>query len=312
MPFQLTLLGTSSALPAHGRFSTAQLLQVSNHRYLIDCGEGTQIRLMEYGLNKGNINRIFISHLHGDHYYGLLGLLTSYSLLGRTQPLTILGPEGLEAIFEVNMRYSGGRGLSFPIRFQVIDPAVHQCIFEDEKVKVYSLPLDHRIPAAGFLFREKPRPRNMIPDKIEEYQIPYQQIPAIKDGADFTLPDGSVIPNVELTLPPPAPRSFAYCSDTAYREELIPLIEGVDLLYHESTFLQENLEQAILTKHSTAKQAATIAAKAGVERLVLGHYSSRYKDLTPFLEEARKVFPKTELGVDGHTFEVAEKERSED
>lgn len=298
-------------MPAHGRFSTSQLLQVANHRYLIDCGEGTQIRLTEYGLNKGNINQIFISHLHGDHYYGLLGLLTSYSLLGRTQPLTILGPEGLEAIFEVNMQYSGGRGLSFPIRFEVIDPTVHQCIFEDKRVKVYSLPLDHRIPAAGFLFREKPRPRNMIPDKIEAYQIPYPQIPLIKDGADFTLPDGTVIPNVELTLPPPAPRSFAYCSDTAYREELIPLIKGVDLLYHESTFLEENAEQAVLTRHSTAKQAATIAAKAGVHRLVLGHYSSRYKDLTPFLDEARNVFPKTELGVDGHTFEVAEKERSE-
>lgn len=309
MSFRLTLLGTGSALPAYGRFSTAQLLQVEHHRYLIDCAEGAQIRLSQYGLHKGIVRQIFISHLHGDHYYGLLGLITSYSLLGRTQKLTVFGPEGLEEIFQVNMRYGGGRALTFPLRFEVVDPTVHQCIFEDEKVRVFSLPLDHRIPAAGFLFREKERPRNMIPEKIETYHIPYQEIPAIKAGGDYRLPDGRVIPNEELTLPPPAARSYAFCSDTAYREALIPLIEGVDLLYHESTFLESDRAKAALTKHATAKQAATIAARARVGRLILGHYSSRYRDLTPFLEEARSVFPATELGEDGRSYEVPVKER---
>lgn len=304
MPFRLTLLGTSSALPAYGRFSTAQVLQIEHQRYLIDCGEGAQIRLMEYGLYKGTINQIFISHLHGDHYFGLLGLLTSYSLLGRTKKLTVFGPEGLEEIFQVNMRYSGGRDLSFPLYFEVVDPCAHRLIFEDHRVRVYSLPLDHRIPAAGFLFREKRQPRNMIGEKIEAYGIPYREIPAIKDGADYQLPDGRIIPNEELTLPPPPPRSYAYCSDTAYREALVPLITGVDLLYHESTFLEVDRDRAEQTKHATARQAATIAAKAGARRLVLGHYSSRYRDLTPFLEEARRVFPATELGVDGRSYEV--------
>lgn len=304
MSFQLTILGAGSALPAHGRFSTAQLLQIAHVKYLIDCSEGTQIRLSEYKLYKGKINQIFISHLHGDHYYGLLGLLTSFSLLGRAETLTVFGPEGLQEIVEVNFRYNNAYGLSYPLVFKIVDPTVHQLIFEDRQAEVYSLPLDHRIPTTGFLFREKRKPRNMIGEKIKEYQIPYQQIPAIKQGADFHTSDGRRIPNAELTLPPPKPRTYAFCSDTAYKEDLVPLIEGADLLYHESTFCEIDLEAAKATKHSTARQAATIAKKARVGRLILGHYSSRYKDLTPFLKEAQSVFSNTVLGIDGKTYEV--------
>ena len=291
-------------MPAHGRFSTAQLLQIANSRYLIDCSEGTQIRLSQYKLHQGKINQIFISHLHGDHYYGLMGLLTSYSLLGRKKPLTVLGPEGLQEIVEVNFHYSKTTGLSYPIIFKIIDPSRFQLIFENKQIEVFSLPLDHRIPAAGFLFREKPKARNMIVDKIAEYQIPYQQIPAIKQGADFYTSNGQRISNEELTSPPPTPRAYAYCSDTTYKEDLIPLIKGVDLLYHESTFCEIDLEVAKKTKHSTARQAATIAKKAKVGRLILGHYSSRYKNLDPFLEEAKAVFPNTLLGKDGHTYDA--------
>ena len=304
MVFELTVLGTSSALPAFNRFPSAQLLRLESRSYLIDCGEGTQLRLFQYARRIGKINQIFISHLHGDHYYGLMGVLSSLSLLGRKNALTVLGPEGLKEIFDTNLRYSGGHRFSYPIHFRVIDPTKHQKIFEDAKVEVYSLPLDHRIPAAGFLFREKQRPRNMIPEKILEYQIPYQQIPAIKGGADFVTEDGRHISHEELTLPPVKPRSFAYCSDTRFKEDLIPLLSGVDLLYHESTFCEDNRERAHTTGHSTAKEAATIAARADVGQLILGHYSSRYEELDCFLKEARAVFPNTELGEDGRTYGV--------
>ena len=304
MVFELTVLGTSSALPAFNRFPSAQLLRLESRSYLIDCGEGTQLRLFQYARRIGKINQIFISHLHGDHYYGLMGVLSSLSLLGRKTALTVLGPEGLKEIFDTNLRYSGGHPLSYPVHFQVIDPTRYQKVFEDTQVEVFSLPLDHRIPAAGFLFREKQRPRNMISEKILEYQIPYQQIPAIKAGADFIMEDGRPVPNEELTLPPPEPRSFAYCSDTSFKADLIPLLSGVDLLYHESTFCEDNRDRAHATGHSTAKEAATIAARAGAQQLILGHYSSRYEDLTCFLEEARAVFPNTELGEDGRTYGV--------
>lgn len=302
MRFELTLLGTNSALPAFGRFPSSQALNIQENHYLIDCGEGAQIRMSEYGVRRSRIRQVFISHLHGDHVYGLAGFLSSLAMLGRQEPMEVFSPFGLEEAMRVLFKHTGG--LSYPLNFHVIDPERHQLIFEDGHVEVYSLPLLHRVPASGFLFKEKERPRNMRPDKIEAYNIHYRHIPAIKAGADFELADGARVPNEELTIPPPPPRSYAYCSDTAFNERLVSMIEGVNLLYHESTFCEDMREHAALTGHSTARQAATIAKLAGAGRLILGHYSSRYQDLGRFLKEAREVFPDTELGIDGKVFEA--------
>ena len=302
MRFELTLLGTNSALPAFGRFPSSQALNVQENHYLIDCGEGAQIRMSEFGVRRSRIRQVFISHLHGDHVYGLTGFLSSLALLGREEPMDIYSPPGLEEAIRVFLKHTGG--LSFPLRFTEIDTGRHQLIFEDGIIEAYSLPLVHRVPTSGFLFREKERPRNMRPEKIEAYHIPYRDIPAIKSGADYVLPNGRRVPNEELTLPPPAPRSYAYCSDTAFHEPLASMARGVNLLYHESTFCEDLREQAPLTGHSTARQAAEIARLAGAGKLILGHYSSRYKSLETFLREAREVFPNTELGLDGKVFEV--------
>ncbi len=303
MQFQLTILGSNSAIPANNRFPSAQLLSVQDRQYLIDCGEGTQLRLSQNHINKTKINQIFISHLHGDHVFGLIGLLTTMSLLGRTESLRIFSPAGLQEMIEVQLKATQTI-LSYPLDFEVIDTTVFQLIFKDEVLSVHSIPLEHRVPCTGFLFREQARPRNIQAAAIKKYNIPYPKIKGIKEGLDLELEDGTIIPNDQLTLPPIAPRAYAYCSDTIYLESIIPYIKEVDLLYHESTFLHERLEQARYTKHSTSKEAATIADKANVTKLLLGHYSSRYKDLNPLLEEARAIFPNTFLGLEGKTFEI--------
>ena len=308
MHFDLTILGCNSAIPAHGRFPTSQVLNVSDQLYMIDCGEGAQWRLQETGIKRGKINQIFISHLHGDHIYGLIGLLNSYSLSKREEPITVFSPNGLEEIIRVQLKYTKAE-LSFPLFFIDVDTTEHQLIFEDSFVEVYSIPLTHRAPTSGFLFREKPRPLNIIASKIEEFNIPIQKIKEIKSGADFTLPNGTILSNSELTLPPIPSRSYAFCSDTLYDESIVSLIHGVDLLYHESTFLHELKPMAQETMHSTAKEAATIAKKANVGQLVLGHYSSRYKELNPLLDEAIQVFPNTVLGLDGKVIAVPLRKR---
>jgi ribonuclease Z len=301
-PFQLTLLGVSGALPARGLFPSAQVLKIGSRAYLIDCGEGTQIQMQALGISPLHLHQIFISHLHGDHFYGLIGLLGSMALAGRHKPLDIFGPHALEEIIQVQLKHAGPA--PFPLRFQAVDPQRHQLIYENKTVEVYSLPLLHRSPAAGFLFREKPRLRKMRPEMIAAHEIPYQAIPAIKAGADYQAADGSLIPNAALTMDPPPPRSYAYCSDTAFNENLPALIKGVDLLYHEATFLDDREDLAAITGHSTARQAAVIAQRAGAGHLVLGHYSSRYAYFDLFLEQAREVFPHTSLGMDGAVFQV--------
>ncbi len=303
MTFELTILGTNSALPAYGRHPTAQVLEVQDSSYLIDCGEGTQMRMDDFNVRRGKIGQIFISHLHGDHIYGLIGLLTSYALLGREEPMDIFSPEGLQQMIEVQISYAGG-GFPFPVRFHVINPEEHQLIFENQVLAVHSIPLVHRVPTCGFLFREKSRPLNILPEQIERYEISIPQIKAIKAGKDLKLDDGRIIPNDELTVPSPKPRSFAYCSDTRYNERIVPLIEGVDMLYHESTFLHDSLARAEQTLHSTAYEAATIARTANVRQLILGHYSSRYPDPNVFLEEALNVFDRTVLGIEGQSYSV--------
>ena len=303
MNFCLTILGVNSATPAHGRFPTAQVLQIHHHYFLIDCGEGCQIRMTDFGIPRHKTNQIFISHLHGDHVFGLPGLLFSYSLNDRKEPLHLFSPPGLEEMVSAQLKPSGG-ALSFPLYYHVLDTSARQLVFDHDALTVHSFPLKHRIPTVGFVFKEKLRPRNIRPEKIEKFQIPIPQIRAIKAGEDLTLPNGKTIPNCELTFDPPKPRSFAFVSDTIYDEAILPFIEGVDLLYHEATFCHDLAEYAAMTMHSTAKQAAMIAKKARVGKLIIGHFSSRYIDLSPLLEEAKAEFPDTLLGEEGERYEV--------
>jgi len=303
MKFELTILGSNSAIPANNRFPTSQVLKVRGRLYLIDCGEGTQVRLKDNKIRRSKINQIFISHLHGDHVYGLIGLLSSYGLNGRKEPLHIFSPPHLDEIINVQIKYTG-RDLPFELIFHTTDPSKHELIFEDEVVQVYTIPLIHRLPTNGFLFLEKKQPDSMIPEKIKKYNIPFSDISKIKEGNDWVAPDGKVILHSELTTKAPPARSYAFCSDTLYNEEIIPIIKGVDMLYHESTFMHTEVEFAEQTLHSTAHQAAQIAKKAEVGRLLLGHYSSRYVDLEPLLNEAKNIFPNTSLGLEGLRFDV--------
>ncbi|MEM8907198.1 MAG: ribonuclease Z [Bacteroidota bacterium] len=309
MRFELTILGCNAAIPAYDRHPSAQVLNVHEQLFLIDCGEGTQIQMNRYRIRRSRIQQIFISHLHGDHIFGLIGLLTSYSLSGRTEPLTIFSPAGLEEIIQVQLQHTGGV-LAYPLNFELVDCATYTLIFANKTLEVYAFPLRHRIPTSGYLFREKPRLLNIIPEQIQKYQIPIADIPKIKAGEDYVNEAGRVIANAELTLAPAIPRSYAYCSDTIYDESLVSILREVDLLYHETTFCHDKVEQAIQTMHTTAKQAAQLAQKAGVGRLITGHYSSRYPDLTVILTEAQAVFERTVLGLEGKSYPVAARRRS--
>lgn len=300
MNFELKILGSNAATPAHGRHLSAQVLTIGTNVFLIDCGEGTQFQMLRFQVKRHKIDHIFISHLHGDHIFGLIGLLMSYDLNGRSRALHIYSPAGLQVMIEVQLNAPP----SFPLHFHVSDPSVSTLLFENNRVEVYSIPLVHRVPCHGFLFAEKPHQANMIKEKIEAYQIPYQSIPSIKRGADYILEDGTVIPHKELTQAAAPPRKFAYCSDTMYTEAILPIIQGVDLLYHEATFMHDLLPQAQKTMHTTAKQAASIAREAKVKQLILGHFSSRYDDLSPLLEEAKTVFESTVLAEEGENISI--------
>lgn len=304
MEFSLTLLGTSGALPLPHRFATAQALQVGNQYYLIDCGEGTQMQLQSYQVPAVRIRHIFISHLHGDHIFGLPGLLSSFDLFDRRQPLVIHAPAGLADMVLPMLAVKHHKTLGYPITFQDFDPEVSTVIHTDSWVTVRTLPLQHRIAAAGFLFQEQERQPTMLTEKIQEYQLTIPQIIAAKRGKAVTLPDGRELPASAFTLPAPAPRSYAYCSDTAYTESLLPLIKGVDLLYHESTFLDADKERAVRTGHSTARDAGRLARLAEVGQLILGHYSPRYPDPQAHTAEAKQEFSRVTAGDDGMVFSV--------
>ncbi len=305
MTFSVTILGSNSALPAHGRHPTAQIVNIHEHHFLVDCGEGTQIQFGKYDVKYGKIEQIFISHLHGDHYFGLIGLLTSYALNRRTTPMTIFGPKGLERCLAVHFEETASQ-LSFPVEFVELEDENGIKIFENNAVEVYTMKMIHRLPCTGFLFVEKTRDRNVIPEKLEEYKIPFTEIPAIKKGGDYTTPMGKLIKNSKLTKNPPKPRSYAYCTDTAYNEKLIPYIKGVDLLYHEATFDAARKERAKETGHSTSIQAAMIAKKATVKKLIMGHFSARFRDheLSILTDEAATIFPNCALALEGETFTV--------
>jgi ribonuclease Z len=303
LKFELTILGSAAATPAYGRFPTSQVINIQDTWYMIDCGEGTQMRLTDFHIPRNKVNHIFISHLHGDHVFGLFGLLTSYSLGGRTEALHIFAPEGLEEMLSVTFRVTYSQ-LVFPLLIYVIDTEKDALIFENETLIVQTIPLKHSVPTVGFLFKEKPLLPNFIKDKIVEHDIPVSQIPFIKNGANFVKADGSVILHTELTIPAPPPRTYAYCSDTMYYPSIIEQLQDVDMLYHEATFTEEFSDNADFGMHSTAAQAALIAKQANVKMLVIGHYSARFQDPGPVLKEAKSVFSETFAGIDGATFSI--------
>jgi len=303
MTFQLTILGSGSATPLLGRHPTAQLLEIDSDYFLVDCGEGTQFRLLEQRIRPGRLRYIFISHLHGDHYFGLAPLLSSLNLAGRTEELYLFGPAGLLEILTVQFRHSDTR-LGYPLHFQPVEPGRPGPILDLPQLTVESIPLEHRIDCSGYLFREKPRKRKLIKEKLPA-DMPIDYLRRLKDGQDIVDEAGNVLFRTDdYSLPAPPPRSYAFCSDTRYTEKFLQQIAGISLLYHETTFLDDQLARAGEVFHATARQAATLATKAGVQQLLIGHFSSRYKQTEGFLEEARSVFPETYLATEGHTFPV--------
>lgn len=307
MRFELTILGNTTPFPSKGRLPTSQILNINERLYLVDCGEGVQIRFNELSIKRMKIDHIFISHLHGDHYYGLFGLLGSYRVSRRTTPLHIHCPVGLKELIELEARISHAGDFLFPLHFHETTAKKSLKILDNDDIEVFTIPLKHgEIPTTGFLFKEKKQPRKMIKAKIVEYKIPFQVIPAIKDGAFFKTPEGKTIKNEELTFAPPRPRSYAFCSDTAYHLPIIPIIKNVDLLYHEATFSEADVIDASEIGHSTTIEAATIAKKAKAKKLIIGHFSSRYNDLEVLAEEARTVFKNTEVAEEKKTFVIGE------
>ena len=303
MAFNVTILGCGSALPTVLRNQAGQIVHIDEQEFMLDCGEGSQLTMRKLKKRLQKINHVFISHLHGDHYLGLQGYLSSLHLLGREKPMTVFGPPGLREIYEVHSKFSKSV-FKFPLEFVELQDEYTECIFEDKNIQVFNLPLKHKIFCNGYLFKEKQKPRNILKYKIEEYSIPLKAIKDIKEGASFNTTDGKTIPNAELTREAKKPKSYAYCSDTAFIPALADAISGVDLLYHESTFMEKDHDRAVETKHSTAKQAAEIAKRAGVGKLLLGHFSARYTELEELLNEAVSIFPESILAKDGMTIEI--------
>jgi ribonuclease Z len=303
MPMKLTILGSSSALPTSERYPTAHVLEVHERLFLIDCGEGTQMQLRKNRIRLGKINHIFISHLHGDHVFGLYGLLSTFSLMGRNTPVNLYAPLGYEAILRSHLN-DFDIHLDYEIRFTPLSGKNPIKILDNKFITVMTFPLKHRVPSFGFLFREKSGERNMIKEKIAEYKIPVPRIPAIKKGEDFVLEDGAIIRNEELTTAPPAPLSYAYCSDTGYFRRLSAFVKGVDLLYHEATFDSSLGKLAEKTGHSTTHDAARTARDAEVKALIIGHFSSRYRNINFLVDEARSIFPVTLPAIDGNSYMV--------
>jgi len=300
---RLTILGSSSALPTSERYPTAHVLNVHERLFLIDCGEGTQMQLRKNRIRFGKINHIFISHLHGDHIFGLYGLLSTFNLMGRQNPVYLYAPEEYNHMLQSHLT-DFDIHLNFDIEFIPLlgnDPVK---ILDNKHVTVTSFPLKHRIPTYGFLFREKVTDRNIIKECITRYEIPVARIPAIKKGADFVTKDGLVIKNEDITIPPSKPLSYAYCSDTMFFNRLVSFIKDVDLLYHEATFDKSLNDLASETGHSTTLDAAKTAKKAGAGTLIIGHFSARYKDVTKLVDEARSVFPNTYPAIDGQTYKI--------
>ncbi|MFL9832257.1 ribonuclease Z [Flavobacterium sp. ST-87] len=300
---KLTILGCYAATPRTFTNPTSQVLEIKNRCFLIDCGEGTQVQLRKNKIKFSKINQIFISHLHGDHFYGLIGLISTFSLLNRNNDLYIYGPKGVKEIILLQLRLSNSWP-NFGLHFYELENKESELIYEDEKLKVKTIPLKHRIYTNGFLFEEKPDKRKLNVEAVREYQIEKCYFQNIKNGKDIVLDDGTVVLNSQLTFDPEKPKSYAFCSDTVYNEAILPIIEGVDVLYHEATFLQSEEKLAAKTMHTTAVEAATIAKKAQVGKLILGHYSTRYSTIDLFKTEAETIFSNVLLADDGLSFDL--------
>ncbi len=302
MSLQITILGCHSATPRVNAYPTAQYLEINNRCFLIDCGEGTQRQMRKYKIGFSKINHIFISHLHGDHFFGLIGLISTYGILNREKELHIYGPKGMQEVIQLLLKTSGSH-VKYNLIFHELTGTESKLIFEDEKVSVHTIPLHHRVYVNGYLFTEKPKPRKLNMNAIKQYkEIEICDYHNLKAGKDFVLKSGEVIPNKQLTTNPEKPKSYAFCSDTKYKPDIVPIIQNVDVLYHESTFLKDREDLCERTKHSTAEQAATIAKNANVGQLIIGHYSSRYTNLEDFKKEAETVFKNVALAKPGVVF----------
>ena len=300
---KLTILGCYAATPRSLNNPTSQVLEIKNHLFLIDCGEGTQVQLRKSKIKFSRINHILISHLHGDHFFGLPGLISTFRLLGRTTELHVYGPKGIKEAITLFLKL-GDSWTNYPLIFHELSSTVPENIYEDDKVSITTIPLEHRIYTNGFLIREQLGERKLNVKAVAKFKIDKYYFQNIKDGKDIVLDNNSVIPNALLTFDPPEPKSYAFCSDTAFSERIIPWIKNVDVLYHESTFLETEKKLASKTKHATAKEAATIAKEANVGMLILGHFSTRYKSLDLFREEAKTIFANVELADDGKEFDL--------
>jgi ribonuclease Z len=296
--FEVNILGCGSAVPTTKHFLSSQVINLRDKLFMIDCGEGTQLQFRRLKFNFNRLNHIFLSHLHGDHCFGLPGLISTLGLLGRSADLHIYAQPDAEKVFRPVLQYFC-KELPYQVFFHAFDPKKNTLIFEDRTLKVFTIPLKHRVPTAGFLFEEKPKSPHIIREMIDFYQVPVSQINAIKNGADFVTTEGETISNAVFTKPAEPPHKYAYCSDTAYDERIIPIIEGVDLLYHEATFSREEIARAKETYHSSAQQAAMIAQAAHVKRLIIGHFSARIPDENILLKEAQETFPNTTLANEG-------------
>lgn len=301
--FEIHILGCGSALPTTRHNASSQVVRIGNKQFMIDCGEGTQLQLRRNRIHFSFINHIFISHLHGDHCFGLIGLISTFGLLGRTAPLHIYADPMLETLMKPQLDYFC-KEINYPIFFHGIDAREHGTIYEDNTITVETLPLKHRIPCCGFLFKEKPKKRHLIGDVANYYNIPAYMRQAIKEGTDYTTPEGETIPNSRLTRDADPSRSYAYCSDTLPCHENIGYLKGADLLYHEATFAQSEKGRAAQTFHSTARQAAEIASLSNVKRLVIGHFSSRYEETDILKEEATEIFKETSVAEEGAIFNI--------
>ena len=299
---RLTVLGCYAATPRTLTNPTSQVLEINNQVVLIDCGEGTQVELRRHKIKFSRINHIFISHLHGDHFFGLPGFISTMRLLGREKTLHVYGPKGIKEAITLLLKL-GDSWTNYPLLFHELTSKEQELIFEDDKISVTTIPLDHRVYTNGYLFREKLGKRKLNVTAAEKYGIDKAYYNNIKNGKNITLDNGTIVSNSELTFDPPEPKSYAFCSDTVYDESLAEKIKNVDVLYHESTFLETETDLAVKTKHATAKQAAMVAKKANVKTLMLGHYSTRYKSIALFKEEASTIFPNVVLADDGKTFD---------
>ena len=301
--FEVHILGCGSALPTTRHNATSQIVRIGNKQFMIDCGEGTQLQMRRSHIHFSFVNHIFISHLHGDHCFGLIGLISTFGLLGRTAPLHIYADPLLQRLMQPQLNFFCN-GLKYPLHFHDIDATKQTVIYEDKSITVETIPLQHRIPCCGFLFREKPKKRHLIASMVEYYDIPIHQRANIKEGNDYTTPDGTLTPNSRLTTDADPSRSYAFCSDTLPCPNIVEQIREIDLLYHEATFAEAEHSRAQETFHSTARQAAHIAKEANVKQLVIGHFSSRYKDDEQLLNEAKEIFPTTSLADEERVFNI--------